>query len=308
MNTVNLNSGYKRKQKGVALIIVLWMLSLLTILAAGYSNTMRTETKLTAHLIHSAQAKALAEAGVWQSIAELLRPSNELTWFPDGSTYSYEINNKTVNIRLFDESGKIDLNAAKPELIQNLIESIENTSYEDSLKITDAILDWRDKDTLVRINGAEDEHYEQMGYTYGAKDGNFNTLNELQQVAGVTPEIYRSIKSAITIYSRKATVDKNVAPFEVLSVLPEMDDSSVEEIMQKRNSYQDADGLIGAELQRRFSTAGKTFTIMSEGVVGETKANISAVILLKRHNNKPYTVLSWQEDQALENRDTVEES
>jgi general secretion pathway protein K len=302
------NNIFNKKQKGVALIIVLWMLSLLTILAAGYSNTMRTETKLTSNLVHSAKAKAIAEAGIWQSIAELLRPTNELTWIPDGSTYTYEIDNNKVNVRLFDETGKIDLNAARPDLIQNLIESIEDINYDESLMITDAILDWRDKDTLTRINGAEDEEYEQMGYPYGAKDGNFNTLNELQKVAGITPTIYKRIKPAVTIYSRKATVDKTVAPYEVLSVLPEMDDFSIEEIMQQRNVSQDADGLIGADIKRRFSTAGKTFTIMSEGIVGGTKATINAVILLKRHNNKPYTILSWEEDKGFESNNIEEES
>ncbi len=61
-------------QKGIALVIVLWMLALLTIMATGYSRMMRTETMLTANLVRSAQANALAEAGINQAIIELFKP------------------------------------------------------------------------------------------------------------------------------------------------------------------------------------------------------------------------------------------
>jgi general secretion pathway protein K len=290
----------KQKNKGVALIIVLWMLSLLTILAAGYSNTMRTETKLTSNLVKSTQAKALAEAGIWQGITELLRPTSEQIWIADGSTYTFNFEENEIKIRLFDETGKIDLNTARPELIQGLIETVENINYDDSSAITDAILDWRDKDSLTRINGAEDEDYARLDYGYGAKDGTFNTLDELQQVMGMTASIYNKIKPAITIYSRKPTINKQMAPREVLLALPEMSAESVDNFIETRSSFSESDTLIAADLKRRASTAGKTFTIYSEAIKGKTKAHVSAVILLKKNKDMPYSVLSWQEDQVFE--------
>ena len=276
------------------------MLTLLTILAAGYSNTMRTETKLTANLVQSAQAKALAEAGIWQSISELLRPTNDQIWIADGSTYTYEFNSHTINVRLFDESGKIDLNTATPELILGLFESIDTLSYDEAAALSDAIQDWRDKDSLTRLNGAEDEDYERLGYNYGAKDGPFNTLNELQQIIGMTPTLYNKIRPAVTIYSGKSSVNKLVAPYEVLRALPGETDESANDFIESRSFNFESDSLIGSALKNRSSTAGKTFTIYSEGVVRNTKAHISAVILLKQNNKRPYSILSWQEDQVIE--------
>ena len=106
-----------QKQNGIALVIVLWMLVLLTIMAAGYSHMMRTETMLSANMVHSAQAEALAEAGVWHTVAEMLKPPLEQTWETDGSIHTLNFNQGIIKIAIQDEAGKIDLNTASSELL-----------------------------------------------------------------------------------------------------------------------------------------------------------------------------------------------
>ena len=48
------------KERGVVLVLVLWMLALLTVMVAGYSRATRIETLLAAHYVQSAQAGAVA--------------------------------------------------------------------------------------------------------------------------------------------------------------------------------------------------------------------------------------------------------
>ena len=55
--------------------------------------------------------------------------------------------------------------------------------------IVDSILDWKDADDLHRLNGAESDYYLSLPNPYRAKDANFDTLEELLLVRGVTPEI-----------------------------------------------------------------------------------------------------------------------
>jgi len=52
---MNIRASLMYKQCGMALVLVLWMLVLLTVMAGGYSATMRTETILAAHQLQSAQ-------------------------------------------------------------------------------------------------------------------------------------------------------------------------------------------------------------------------------------------------------------
>jgi len=194
-----------RTQRGIALVIVLWMLALLTILATGYSRMMRTETMLTANLVHSSQAASLAEAGINVAIVELLKPAQEQEWKTDGTSYEYELNNNIITVKIRAESGKIDLNTARTELLYGLLESVNETE-EDLLPLLQALLDWRDKNDQVRNHGAEDEYYRNAGLGYGAKDGPFNSLDELLLVKGFTSELYRKIRPALTIYSHQAGI------------------------------------------------------------------------------------------------------
>jgi general secretion pathway protein K len=61
-----------RRQRGLALVTVLWVLVLLALIAASFTHTTRTEVNLTRNLIEAARAEALADAGVNRAILGLL--------------------------------------------------------------------------------------------------------------------------------------------------------------------------------------------------------------------------------------------
>ncbi len=55
-------------QRGLALVTVLWVLMLLSLVAASFMATTRTEINLTRNLIENAKAEALADAGVYRAV------------------------------------------------------------------------------------------------------------------------------------------------------------------------------------------------------------------------------------------------
>lgn len=290
-----------RTQKGIALVLVLWILALLTVMAAGYSYTMRTEIKLTANLLHSTQAKAVAEAGIWYTVAELLKPQHEQSWKSDGSIYTLDFNQGTFNISIQDEAGKIDLNTALSEILDGLLRSVD-VPEEERLSILQSILDWRDKDNLVRSEGAEDNDYELLDYDYGAKDGPFNTVDELQLVMGMTPSLFKKLKPALTIHSHQPGIRPQVASKEVLLALPGITQETVAEILAKRNTLSGPNSrihLTGIDSKYLSRNNGFIFTITSEGIHGDSHAHIEVVVMILRNTNLdlPYLIMSWQEDQ-----------
>ena len=301
------------KQSGIALVIVLWMLSLLIILATGYSGMVRIETNLTANLVHTSQAKAIAEAGIWQTITELLKPKIDQQWKTDGTEYSFEFKQGIAKLSIIDESGKIDLNTARSELLYGLINSIE-LPEEDGLNILQAILDWRDQDNLVRNHGAEDDDYQRLDYNYGAKDGLFNSLDELQLVMGITIETYNKLKPALTIHSHQTGINPNSAPREALMAIPGIGEIQVDDFIQSRTEIIDAQTptpLIGIDSKYLSKSKGQIFTISSKGIIAETHAKLDVVVLMKKHLNKPYAILSWQESSGsskTENETEAEEN
>ena len=192
------------RQTGVALLLALWLVTLLSIMAAGYSYAMRTETWLTIHGIDTAQARSRAEAGVWLAVADLLRPLSERRWPTDGTPAEADFGDAKVTLRIQDEAGKVDLNEAGPELLLGLLDAA-STAGHDALPLRNAILDWRDPDHDRRVPGAEDDDYLSAGYD--AKDGPFNSIAELRRVAGMTDEMYGNIRHAVTIHSLRPGVN-----------------------------------------------------------------------------------------------------
>jgi general secretion pathway protein K len=70
--------------------------------------------------------------------------------------------------------------------------------------IVDSILDWRDNDDLRRLHGAEDEYYQSLPDPYRAKNDDFESVEELLLVKGITPEIFHGgLKNIVTVYTDK---------------------------------------------------------------------------------------------------------
>ena len=203
------------RQRGIALISVLWTLALLSLIAAGVSATTRNDVRLSANLAASAQARSAAAGGVHWALYELMARKGASGWQADGTVHELNLGAAVVRVAILDEAGKIDLNAAPATLLDGLLRS---TGLPDdvSRRVVDAILDWRDPDSDVRPHGAENAEYRLAGKPYGAKNAPFDSVDELSLVLGVPPELYRTVRPALTVFSRQAGVNPAAASREVL--------------------------------------------------------------------------------------------
>jgi general secretion pathway protein K len=274
-------------ERGVVLVLVLWMLALLTLTAAGYARSTRTETLLAAYQLQSAQARATAEGGIWLAVRDLIRPAAERDWNTAGAPRKVSIGVHFAEVSVQDEAGKIDLNSAREDILAGLLRStgIDGTQAD---AVRDAILDWRDRDDLRRDQGAEDEDYRAGGYDWGAKDGPFNSVEELRLVAGMTEALYRKIAPALTVHSHRSTIDQAVAVREALLALPDVTAADVEDRIAARADAEDPKG------------SGRVFTITSHGLAGDAVVRVDAVVLIRRGADVPYSVLSWSEGRQEE--------
>ncbi len=225
-----------RRATGVALVGVLWLLVLLSLIALNLSSGSRTELQLAGNARLAASARHVAEAGVNWGIWSLLQ-ANTSGWLADGSVRSLELDGLSVEVALFDEQGKIDLNEADPLLLQGLFESV-GLSEKAARAQVDAILDWRDEDDLLHPDGAEEEQYRAAGLL-GPANRPFERVQELRQVLGMSEALYQQVLPALTLYSNKAEVNPLVAPREVLLALPGISPESIERfIEERRRNYQ----------------------------------------------------------------------
>ncbi len=225
------------RQRGIALVIVLWFIALLSILALGFSKSMRSEAQITHNLLAANEARHLARAAVERGIYDLLQARGQpaAIFFPD-QPHSFQLGTATVTYYIEDERGKININQAPKELIEGLLTNLDlDLDAETVDSITDAILDWRDDNDLRRLNGAEAADYRAAGM---AEPGNrpFEHPEELLQVMGMNAAIFARLAPFITLYTADAKINQDSAWREVLLALPGVSNSEVNAIMDARQA------------------------------------------------------------------------
>jgi general secretion pathway protein K len=108
--------------------------------------------------------------------------------------------------------------------------------------IVDSILDWKDADDLLRLHGAESDYYLSLPNPYKAKNANFDTLEELLLVKGMSYEIFlgkegeKGLVNFITINSNMSVINVNAAPREVLTAVPGITPEGAEAIISYRQN------------------------------------------------------------------------
>ena len=297
-------------RRGIALIAVLWVVTLLAVVAASFTTTVRTETKLARNSLDNAEARALADAGVHRAVLALLDPRGDKledmlptgdgNWWLDGVPRRFDFGGAEVWVSVQDEGGKIDLNRAPDALLRSLFLSA-GLDGNAAAALVDAVADFRDADDLVRLNGAEDDDYRAAGLPNEAKDKPFEAIEELKQVIGMTPRLYRAVAPFLTVYSRRGRIDLMTAPREVLLAVPGVDPNEVDALLAARAAIE---GPIGRTpltpltgVRGYFSLSSRrVFTVRAEAHTESGAAFVrEAVVRLTRDRDTPFRFLTWRQ-------------
>ena len=282
-----------RRERGVVLVSVLWLLALLALLVLNLSTGSRTEMQLAGNLRQAAKARHAAEAGVNWGMWSLMQ-SDGGGWLADGSARTLEFDGIAVEVALFDEQGKIDLNEADPLLLRGLFESV-GESKKSAEMLADAVVDWRDEDSLRSPSGAEEPEYRAAGLS-GPANAPFKTLAELRQALGRHEELSQKVLPALTLYSQKAEINPLVAPREVLLALPGMDEASADRFIEERRrnyaSGQRPPQLDGVDSRLLAPNApGVNYSVVTRTTVSPTVQTTQQIVVHQRGGGQGFEVL-----------------
>lgn len=293
----------RHKQRGVAFLIVLWVIALVAILMGGFAVIARTENLQARHLLDSTRARYAAEAGIHLA-AYALRRNDPLTrWVPDGRPYTLALDGATVTIKVLDESGKIDINVAREDQLQRLFESV-GVEMTEAAALTAAVIDWRDPDDLLTLNGAELPAYEQAGLSYGPANGPFTTVGEVQQVLGMNYDLLRKLEPAMTVFSGRGQPNPMYAPQQALIAMPGMDADIAKQLIDLRHQIPPGGtgGISGLTLPDGTpliaSGGGVTYSIESTAVLPNGASTTLEVTIRLGGSNasaRPFVIVSWHQ-------------
>jgi general secretion pathway protein K len=281
--------------RGIALLMVLWVITILMVIVFSFSALSRTETNAALGFREMLEKRNLAEAGVERGIMEIvyrkLKPKDvtEETWRTDGTRYSITVGEGHASVGIIDETGKIDLNMrddASGIIMKNLL-LLRGVPEDQADTIVDSLLDWKDTgdSDAHRLHGAETDYYETLPVPYSAKNANFDTVEELLLVKGMTPDILfgtrerKGIDSLLTVHGMNAQINVNFAPEDVLAAIPGIGADFAGAIVSERRSRDTA--LTAADLQtllgQNYASAAPfittaeslTFTIEASGHIAD---------------------------------------
>jgi general secretion pathway protein K len=223
-----------RRQRGIAVIMVLWITVMLMVIASGFAFSMRSEALSARNALSLAQARTAAAGAIERMAFELSRPRMAAAWTADGADHTWTEGELTITASAVDESARIDINSAPEPLLRGLIEHVGGTDQEVASRIADAILDWRDPDELRRPNGAEAADYQSAGLPQKPSNAPFETVAEVSRVMGMTPAIFARIADSLTVYSRQPGINATLASRDVLLALPAATPALVDAYIQQR--------------------------------------------------------------------------
>ena len=304
------------------LLLVMLILALISVLILSWAREWRTELKLAGSFVQVQKSRRLAEAGIFYALGKLAGlKAAELTagqvsplhqeapppdlWRADQRLYHLDLPDGRVDIRVADEAGKINLNNAAEDMLFRLFSALKVKETQ-ARAMVDSLLDWRSPGKQPRVYGAKSDYYLGLKPPYVAKDGPFETVEELAWVHGFegSPLVPR-LGRVLTVQQTGTGINLNTAPLEVLTATG-MDAEVAQSLMVNRQTeplrnFQEIARLLPVSLMGRqqnfvFKTS-PFFTITATGLAKNSKARqtIRAIVRVDPQQEEPWTIVSWFE-------------
>ena len=308
-------------QSGIALMVVLWVLVLLIALATEFAYSMKGEVNATKNFKEDIEAYHIAKAGINLAMAEILYPASFHALHKDYGLVSGKLIsqvkkenpeiNKTpyriplrkniqfgrgiVTYTLEDENKKIPINRKTRDILVKVLTLAGVETGENKDIIADSILDWIDANKNHRLNGAENEFYQDLIPPYFPKNAPIENIDELIKIRGINKSIlygtdqHPGLNQFFTVYN-VATVNPNTSSLEILSAVFSIPQAKM--ILKKREKIGFYD-----------NTKSNYFKVTSTGKIEGSATNHTIVAVMQRilKKNDPIILTHYWNDNSFIN-------
>lgn len=208
-----------RKQHGMALIAVLWLVAALSLMVTGVSGVVRQETKTVSSAKDRVTAQAVGDAAVMLVLQQLAAQRTVIQQWTD-TTVNYQ--GVDIPVSVMPLNGLININGASLPLLTALLSIGGGLPEGPAQELAIAILDRRERSSLE-----------------GRRPEKFEAIEDLMQVPGIDYELYARLAPLITAStsgSGGSSANPLAAPPEVLRILANGDAGVADRIAAARAS------------------------------------------------------------------------
>lgn len=289
----------RETERGFALLLVIWVLALLSVLAAEVAAYSHSAAIVARNRIDGARSRAVADAGIGLAIAGLLDPDLQTRWRADGRTREVTYDGETVTVRIEDEGGKIDLNNAPIELIAGLAEECGAT-VDERMALANGIMDRRHA-----FLASSSVRPSQARFAFRGDDFDINLarwafaeISEMKLLPRMPRALYDCLRPYITVYSQSPTVNPMTAARASLLAIPGIGEQDVDVFLAARRALPvDAPPPPLAGLGRYARLAAiRAVTINAQVTIsGRARFKRRAVVLMSPDLPlQPIRIVEWQ--------------
>ena len=199
-----------RRERGFALLVVLWTLGLLALLGTQFVAAGRADMSLAGNLRAAAMVEAATSGAIQQAVFQLLQQGPG-GWRANGGPYQVRIGGTQVTIGIADEGDRLNPNLADQSVLTALLGQV-GADPNTAAAVAAAILDWRTGGDLARPGGAKAPQYSAAGRAYGPPNAPFRGVDELGLVLGMTPALLERLRPHLTVFTDFAPLGDSSDP------------------------------------------------------------------------------------------------
>lgn len=288
--------GAIRSEKGVALVITLLMLAVITALVTEFASGVYTTTQSLYIWRDSQRLSLVSRSGVTLVGAVLSEMEKVFSYtYPamielpvEGMLDGYE---GSVFVRAEDEQARLNLNALRnADALKAFRGLLARLRLEES--IADRVLDWIDQDSEPRLLDSESD----------AKNASLDSVEELLWIRGIDGAAYELLAPYVTVFGGTGVnVNINTAPLPVIMSLgvAQEDAGLILRERQKTPFVSTADFIrragdrIGTPLLGKITVKSSLFRVTAAAEERKVRRSIEAV--LEVHGGSPPLVRHWRE-------------
>lgn len=286
-------TGDSVRNRGSMLVLVLFFAGLLAVFAAVAAMAMRAAVNVSRSFADNLRAEDGFRAAIEQTVAQSGGKIRNMR-----GTNIVMLDQTQVTVTLTDESARVDLNFASPELLAGLFRQI-GVADDQAIAYAARVVDWRDEDDQVQKGGgAERAAYRALGRVDGPRNGSFVHPAELNLVLGIPGPIAAAAAPYVTVASGHEQINPMLADPPVLLALPGVSVNRVRDFLAQRASpTANLDTLMASlgEIED-FVSVDAGMAVRFEGLVrlgANNERRFEAVVYVLEGDNEPFRILAW---------------
>jgi general secretion pathway protein K len=298
-------------QQGVAIVVALFIVALVTAMSYAMLSRLTRDTRRTALIAHDIQADLYAQGSViWakdilRTNVENKKPDRLVDATPIKSPVNTEQGYHISSV-IYDMQGRFNLNTmdrgeTQAQFIRLAHLVMPKISTTPLLEIAGTISDWINSKTR---SSEMAQYYVTLPIPYRPAHRPMVSVSELRLVKGVTPEIYAALLPYVTALPPTALINVQTAEAPILASFDPaltLENGKAIEAIRRQKPFTSTDAFTNLPLVAKSQIKAKGITVTSDYFLVETTVTMEnqrlvLYTLLERSqkDNKPVVNTIWQ--------------